>query len=57
MTVIRNLAAAEKRRAEAVSSCIWHQVEKQEEGEEEEEEEKRRMMQVTMRRTDDVGSV
>ena len=54
MIVIRNLAAAEKRRAEAISSCIWHQVEKQEE---EQEEEKRRMMQVTMRRTDDVGSV
>ena len=56
MVVIRNLTAAEKRRAEAVSSCIWHQVEKQEE--EGEEEEKRVMMQVKMRRrTDDVGRV
>ena len=53
MVVIRNLTAAEKRRAEAVSSCIWHQVEKQEE----EQEEKRRVMQVTMRRTDGVGRI
>ena len=42
-----HLTAAEKRRAEAVGSCIWHQVEKQ-------EEEEKGMM---MRRTDGVGRV
>ena len=51
MIVLRNLTAAKKRGAEAVSSCIWHQVEKQQ------EEKKRRMMLVMMRRTDDVGRV
>ena len=51
MIVLRNLTAAKKRGAEAVSSCIWHQVEKQQ------EEKKRRMMLVMMRRMDDIGRV